>query len=132
VGNVETVKGIYEMLERGNIPGVLESFSSDAEWRLAEGHPYAPDGRPLFGPEAIGAEFFARAGEEWDGFAISPEQIHDAGDVVVVECRYAGLYTPTGKTQRTQVCHIWKARDGKVTRFQQYADTAHLREVMGR
>src|SRR5881409_3552507 len=65
VGNVETVKGIYEMLARGDIPGVLESFSSDAEWRLAEGHPYAPDGRPLFGPEAIAAEFFARAGEEW-------------------------------------------------------------------
>jgi len=30
-----------------------------------------------------------------------------------------------------QVCHIWEVGDGKVTRFQQYVDTAKLQDVMG-
>ena len=31
----------------------------------------------------------------------------------------------------TQVCHVWDFEDGKLTRFQQYVDTAKLRDVMG-
>jgi nitrogenase molybdenum-iron protein alpha/beta subunit len=30
-----------------------------------------------------------------------------------------------------QFCHIWDVKEGQVTRFQQYVDTAKLREVMG-
>lgn len=30
-----------------------------------------------------------------------------------------------------QVCHVWDVKDGKVTRFQQYVDTAKLLDVMG-
>jgi len=31
----------------------------------------------------------------------------------------------------TQVCHVWDVQDGKLTRFQQYVDTAKLQDVMG-
>ena len=129
--SIDLVKGVYEKVNAGDIPGVVRSFAPDGEWRLAEGHPYDPEGSGLIGPEAIAKDFFARAGEEWEGFAIQPERFHDAGEVVVVECRYHGLYKPTGKTQRTQVCHIWMVRDGKIARFQQYGDTGHLQDVMG-
>jgi ketosteroid isomerase-like protein len=29
------------------------------------------------------------------------------------------------------VCHVFDIKDGKVTRFQQYVDTAKLQNVMG-
>jgi ketosteroid isomerase-like protein len=29
-----------------------------------------------------------------------------------------------------QVCHIWDVKDGKLTKFQQYVDTAKLQEAM--
>ncbi len=29
-----------------------------------------------------------------------------------------------------QVCHVWDVLDGKVSRFQQYVDTAKLQDVM--
>jgi uncharacterized protein len=131
VESIELVKSVYEKVNAGDIPGVVKSFAPDGEWRLAEGHPYDPEGSALIGPESIAKDFFTRAGEEWDGFAIKPERFHDAGEVVVVECRYGGLYKPTGRTQRTQVCHIWRVSDGKIARFQQYGDTAHLQDVMG-
>ena len=30
-----------------------------------------------------------------------------------------------------QVCHVWDIKDGEVTRFQQYLDTAKVQNVMG-
>ena len=43
----------------------------------------------------------------------------------------ATTFKPTGKSMDTQVCHVWDIKDGKVTRFQQYVDTAKLHAVMG-
>ena len=63
-------------------------------------------------------------------FTVHTKAFHDAGDSVVVEARYTGTYKPTGKSMDTQVCHVWDVKDGKVTRFQQYVDTAKLRDVM--
>ena len=66
-----------------------------------------------------------------EGFAVYPGECHDAGSVVVVEARYTGTYKQTGKKLDAQVCHVWKIRDGKVTSFQQYVDTAQLQDVEG-
>jgi uncharacterized protein len=45
--------------------------------------------------------------------------------------RYVGTYKPTGKSLDAQVCHVLKFRDGKLTSFQQFVDTAQLQDVMG-
>jgi uncharacterized protein len=83
------------------------------------------------GPDAILNDLFMRLGTEWDGFAVHPKLFHGAGETVVVEGRYSGAYKPTGKSMDTQFCHVWDFTDGKITRFQQYVDTAKLRDVMG-
>jgi ketosteroid isomerase-like protein len=49
----------------------------------------------------------------------------------VVEARYSGTFKATGKRMNAQACHVWDVKDGKVSRFQQSADTAKLHEVMG-
>jgi ketosteroid isomerase-like protein len=72
-----------------------------------------------------------RLGAEWDGFSVHPKSFHDAGDSVIVEARYSGSYKTTGKTMDTQVCHVWQVKNGKVSKFQQYVDTAKLQDVMG-
>jgi ketosteroid isomerase-like protein len=41
------------------------------------------------------------------------------------------MYKSTGKQIDAQVCHIWTVKDGKVTKFQQFVDTAQLQDVMG-
>lgn len=63
-------------------------------------------------------------------FTVHPGAFYDAGDSVIVEGRYSGTYKATGKSKDAQVCHVWDVKDGKVTRFQQYADTAKLQDVM--
>jgi ketosteroid isomerase-like protein len=76
-------------------------------------------------------KLFMRIGAEWDGFTVHPRSFHGAGDTVVVEGRYSGTYKPTGKSLDAQMCHVWDVKDGKVTRFQQYVDTAKLHDVFG-
>jgi ketosteroid isomerase-like protein len=72
-----------------------------------------------------------KLGAEWDGFTVHPKSFHGARDSVIVEGRYNGTYKATGKSMDTQFCHVWDVIDGKVTRFQQYVDTAKLWDVMG-
>lgn len=67
----------------------------------------------------------------WDGFSVHPRSFHDAGDSVIVEARHSGTYKATGKSMNTQVCHVWDVKNGKVTRFHQYLDTAKFQDVMG-
>jgi uncharacterized protein len=131
MGNVQVVKDVYQRFGRGDVSGVLAIFDPSVEWRLAEGHPYDPEGKGWSGPDAIRRNFFMRAGGEWDGFAVSARVFHDAGDTIVVECRYAGVHKATGKRLDAQVCHVWKVSDSKIKSFQQYIDTAQLRKVMG-
>jgi ketosteroid isomerase-like protein len=131
LGNILVVKGVYETFARRDIPNLLAMFDPDIEWRLAEGHPYAPGGNAWVGTDAVTKNFFMRAGSEWDGFTLSPKKFHDADDTVVVECRYTGVYKATGRSLDAQVCHLWKVNNGKIKSFQQYADTAQFQDVMG-
>lgn len=129
--NVEVMKGLYDAFGRGEIPTVLGAMSPAIKWHQAENNPYRPSGEAWVGPDAVLNNLFIRLGGEWDGFAVHPKSFHGAGDSVIVEARYSGTYKATGKGMDTQVCHVWDLKDGKVTRFQQYVDTAKLRDVMG-
>lgn len=130
MSNVRLVQDLYDALGRGDIPAVLGSFDATIAWREAEGNPYRPSGEAWIGPEAVLENLFVRLGGEWEGFAVHPQQYHDAGSTVVVEGRYTGTCIATGKGLDAQVCHVWKVRDGKITSFQQFVDTAQLWAVM--
>lgn len=130
MGNVEIMQDLYAAFGRGDIPTVLAAMDPKIEWHEAEGNPYG-SGVAWVGPEAILENLFVKLASEWDGFAATPKEFHDAGDTVVVEGRYSGTYKATGRHLDAQMAHIWRLRDGKVTSFQQYVDTVHLQEVMG-
>ncbi len=131
MGNVETMQELYAAFGRGDIPTVLGAMDPNIEWREAESNPYEPSGEPWVGPDAVLENLFVKLGTEWEGFSANPKEFHDAGDTVVVEGRYTGTYKATGKPLDAQVTHIWRLRDGKITSFQQYVDTANLQDVMG-
>ena len=128
--NVSLLKGLYDAFGRGDIPTVLGAMGPGIKWYESESNPYMASGEAWVGPDAV-LNLFMKLGGEWDRFSIHPKTFHGAGDSVVVEARQTGTYKATGKSLDAQVCHIWDLKDGKVTRFQQYVDTAKLRDVMG-
>lgn len=131
VSNADVVKGIYEAFGSGDIEAVLGAMDPKIEWHEAESNPYMPSGEAWIGPEAVLNNLFVRLGTEWDGFTVHPKAFYEAGDTVVVEARYTATHKESGKSLDAQVCHIWDVRDGKLTRFQQYLDTAKFQDVMG-
>jgi ketosteroid isomerase-like protein len=129
--NAKLIRSLYDAFGRGDIPSVLGAMSPDIKWHQAESNPYNPTGQAWVGPDAVLNNLFMRLGGEWDGFTVHPRSFHDAGGSVIVEGRYTGTYKATGKSLDAQFCHIWDVTDGKSTRFQQYLDTAKVRDVMG-
>jgi hypothetical protein len=127
---VDVVRAIYDAFAAGDVPSVVALMSPDMIWNEAENFPYA-DGNPYRGPDAILAGVFARLASEWDGFAAVPEELLDAGDVVVVLGRYRGTCKATGLAMDAQLAHVWRVADGKAVRFQQYTDTLQAARVTG-
>jgi ketosteroid isomerase-like protein len=128
--NVALIKAMYDAFAVGDVPGVLGRMDPGIVWNEAENFPYA-DGNPYVGPDAIAGGVFARCISEWDGFAVEMTELLDAGDTVVALGHYRGTYKATGRAQATQAVHVWRIANGKVTRFQQYADTLQVARVMG-
>jgi uncharacterized protein len=128
--NLDTVRAIYQAFAAGDLPGVLGRLSHDISWTEADNFPYA-DGNPYIGPQAVAAGVFARCAGEWHDFAATPHEFLDAGDAIIVLGRYTGTYKATGRPQNTQFVHVWRLAHGKVTRFQQFADTLHVARVIG-
>jgi ketosteroid isomerase-like protein len=130
--SIDVVRKIYRDFATGNAAAILDVFTDDIEFKLAEHHPYRGSAAAWRGKQAIAQHFFAVAGPEWDRWTIGVEQTAEAPDAVIVEGRYTGFYKPTGRRMDIEVCHVWRFRGGRVASFHQYVDTAALRRVMAR
>ncbi|MCM3870020.1 MAG: nuclear transport factor 2 family protein [Pyrinomonadaceae bacterium] len=127
--NVNIVRGVYQAFATGDIPSVIAALDPQVEWREAENFIYA-DKNPYLGPQAVLEGVFMRIGGEWDGFAVSPQEVLDAGEIVIGHGHYSGIYKKNGGAVRAQFAHFFTLHDGKVTKFQQYTDTAQFLQVV--
>lgn len=84
---VNVVRGMYEAFGRGDVQAVIAALDPQVEWWEAEHFIYA-DANPYIGPGAVLEGVFARIGDDWEGFAVSPEAILDAGDTVIAHGYY--------------------------------------------
>jgi hypothetical protein len=128
--NVAVVRNLYDAFGRGDVPTVIGLMDPQIVWNEAENFPLA-DRNPYVGPEAILTGVFARLAADWHDFAAVPEEFLDAGDTVVVLGHYHGTHKLTGLSQRSQIAHIWRVKDGKAAQFQQYVDTLQVARVTG-
>lgn len=120
--NGEIVKALYNALAGGDIPAVLQSLDAGVEWREAEGFLYA-DGNPYVGHRAVVEGVLQRLAANIENFAVVPEDFIESGDAVVVQGRYKGTMKATGTPVDAQFAHVWRLRNEKIVRFQQYTDT---------
>jgi uncharacterized protein len=127
--NAKTVEGFYAAMGRGDIPFVIATLDPGIVWNEAENFVYA-DHSPYVGVDAVLSGLFARLGGEWDGFSAVPHEIVDGGETVVALGRYGGVYKATGVKINAQFVHVFKFKDGKVSGFQQYTDTAQFKDAV--
>lgn len=131
MSNRELIQSLYDAFARGDAGTVLGAFDPEIVWIEAENFLYA-DRNPYVGPEQVAEGVFGRIMTEWNGFTVGPETLLQDEKTVVALGRYRGTYKATGRRLDAQFVHVWTLRDGRVTNFQQYADTLQFARVTGR
>jgi ketosteroid isomerase-like protein len=126
--NREFMRSLYDAFARGDADTVLGALDPEIVWTEAENSVYA-DRSPYRGPQQVAEGVFMRLATEWDGFSVRPETFVEDGDTVVSFGRYRGTYKATGRPLDAQFAHAWTLRDGRITSFQQYTDTAQMARV---
>ena len=128
--NLEIVKGVYNAFASADFPAFLNAMDPKIEWNEAENFPYA-DGNPYIGPDAVVQGVMGRIGTDWEYWTITDQVYHVTLEaMVIVTARYNAKHRITGKVIRAQVTHMWTLKDGKITGFQQYADTLQVTQAM--
>ncbi len=104
--------------------------SPDVEWREAQSNPHQPSGEAWIGPQGVIETLFTKLAEDWEDFTITPTAFHDAGNSVIVEGQYTGKHKETTNQLDGQFCPVWRMRGEQAAGFQQYVDTAQLRDAV--
>jgi ketosteroid isomerase-like protein len=90
-------------------------------------------GFPLAGtyitPEGVTSSVMERLGAEWDSWAAHDDQYVVEGENVVVLARYTATHKVTGKHLAVRVAHHFVVRGGLIVRFEQFVDTALVRDA---
>lgn len=127
--NQAVVEGLYRAFAAGDGATIAGLLDPGLVWIEAENGPYA-DRNPYNGPGAVFEGLFARIGAEYEGFTVTPVTFIASGDRVVAMGRYTGTNRATGEALDAQFAHVFTVSGGKVTRFQQYTDTAQWVDVV--
>lgn len=129
--NLECVTRAYDAFAVGDTAAVVGLLRPAIDWRLAEHHPDNPTNVVWTTPAEVVSGLFDRVARDWEGFRCVPSRFHVATDSVIVEGRYLARFRSTQRDEDAQFCHVWHLRGGQIVGFQQYVDTAQVREVMG-
>lgn len=125
--NLAIINGLYESFSKGDVPGVLGRMDSNIVWNEAEGNSLAA-GNPYTGPDAVLAGVFAPIMEMYQSFGLKDIELHEMSNDKVLATLYYDITTKKGNKYQIQAAHFWTLQDGKIIKFQQYADTKKLAE----
>ena len=128
--NINIIKKLYDDFAKGDIPAVGAVMDEKIEWNEAEGFPYA-DGNPYIGLDAIVNGIFARIGEEWEYWNLTDLNFNEmSNNMILATGRYQAKYKKNGTLINLQMAHLWSLKDGKIIKFQQYADTKTIADAI--
>jgi ketosteroid isomerase-like protein len=126
---LEIARESYEAFACGDLDRVVGDLDARIVWEQAQGLPH---GGTYHGVSEVRRNIFDPLDRDWwDEFTARPDEFIDAGDQVVVLGRYRARAKPTGRSLDVPFVHVWTVRDGKVTRFRQFLDTAGWNAALG-
>jgi ketosteroid isomerase-like protein len=124
--DIENVEAIYEAFGRRNLPALLRCLGKDIEIIQSAELPW---GGIYLGHAGV-QEYFTALQTHLDS-RIEMERLIDAGDHVVAVGRTTGKARSTGLEFDVPLVHVWRFRDGRVSRFEAYTDNATMLGALG-
>lgn len=122
------VRSFYAALGRGDNAAALALLSPGIEWTEAERSPYYAGA--AVGVEAVVETVLAPIGRDFDDFACTPDDFVSQGERTASFGFYTGRAKASGCALRAPFAHVWTVRDGAITRFVQYTDSALWAEAL--
>jgi len=120
------VRRQYLASAAGDLGALRETLAPDVEWTEMAGFPLAGTYRT---PEGVTSNVMDALGREWDGWTAHDDTYVVDGEDVVVLARYTATHRSTGKKLDCRVAHHFVVRAGRIVRFEQFVDTARVRDA---
>lgn len=120
--NLEVVRKAYENFKTGNIESLLSLMSEDITWQLPEVENVPFSGRRQ-GLEQVSA-FFASLLDSQESLQFEPREFVAQNDRVVALGRYNWRVKATGREYGGEWAHVFTVRNGRISGFHEYMDTA--------
>lgn len=123
----DVVRRQYLASAAGDLEALRATLAPDVEWTEMAGFPLAGTYRT---PEGVTSNVMERLAADWDDWTAHDDTYVVDGDNVVVLARYTATNKATGKAINVRVAHHFVVRGGHIVRFEQFVDTAKVREAM--
>lgn len=122
----DVVRRQYLASAAGDLTALRATLAPDVEWTEMAGFPLAGTYRT---PDGVSANVMEKLAADWDEWTAHDDRYVVDGENVVVLARYTARHKTTGKDLAVRVAHHFVVRGGLIVRFEQFVDTALVREA---
>ena len=123
--NTKIVQEMYAAFGRGDVQTILARLAYDVVWKGVYGAgPHVPTAGERRGRAAVG-EFFNQVGANVNFSKFEPTEFIATGDKVVTLGHYVAT-TPKQKGFDSDFAMVFTLKNGKVTHFQEFCDSAAI------
>ncbi|SDT76869.1 nuclear transport factor 2 family protein [Actinoplanes derwentensis] len=119
----DVVRRQYLASANRDLEALRATLAPDVEWTEMAGFPLAGTYRT---PDGV----MERLGADWADWTAHDDVYVADGENVVVLARYTAVNKATGRPIDVRVAHHFIVRAGQIVRFEQFVDTAKVRDAM--
>ncbi|MET9400772.1 nuclear transport factor 2 family protein [Kitasatospora sp. NPDC002965] len=123
----DVVRRQYLASARGDLAALRATLAEDVEWTEMAGFPLAGTYRT---PKGVTSGVMERLAADWEGWTAHDDRYVVDGENVVVLARYTAVHRMTRRSLAIRVAHHFTVRGGRIVRFEQFTDTALVRDAM--
>ena len=123
----DVVRRQYLASANGDLDALRETLAPDVEWTETAGFPLGGTYRT---PTGVTSHVMEALGRDWQGWTAHDDTYVVDGENVVVLARYTARNLATGKDLNVRVAHHFVVRGGLIVRFEQFVDSATVRDAM--
>lgn len=121
--SADVVRHFFETFNAGDIEAAFATLSPDIVWTY-HGPEDAIEFAGRFEGHAGVQDFFDRVGRTIRLKEMTPQSLAGVGDTVYGRGIEHSVSIATGREYRVEWAHVYQVRDGLMTRFDEYIDTA--------
>jgi len=120
--NIQRIGEIFAAFGRGDIPFILDQLTDDVRW-VSHLEPIVPWSGDYSGKGRVPA-FFQALGGSVEVMEHPVNRLVAQGATVVAMGDVSFRVRETGKESKSSWVYVWTLRDGKVSSYEQFNDTA--------